>query len=179
MTYTPFACMMCILLELVAKYIFITRMRVYHHDLQIVHIINTQCCISSNRSVLYTATPWWYTKALPPLMIYQTLLRFGLDKKFARFFQPSKFLAPLAGLEPATLRLTAECSTDWAKKACIRRRHILPGRDQPSTFCAVGLNDCVRDENRWIPYAMVAEIGWMFLAHSQLHSSIRFSICFR
>lgn len=83
-------------------------------------------------------------------------------------------MAPLAGLEPATLRLTAECSTDWAKKACIRRRHILPGRDQPSTFCAVGLNDCVRDENRWIPYAMVAEIGWTFLAHSQLHSSIRF-----
>ena len=29
------------------------------------------------------------------------------------------FLAPPVGLEPTTTRLTAECSTDWAKEECL------------------------------------------------------------
>ena len=36
----------------------------------------------------------------------------------------------------------------------IRRRPILPGRFQPSTFGADGLNFCVRDGNRWDPIAI-------------------------
>ena len=36
----------------------------------------------------------------------------------------------------------------------IRRRPMLPGRVQPSTFGAEGLNFCVRDGNRWDPFAI-------------------------
>ena len=36
-----------------------------------------------------------------------------------------------------------------------RRRPTLPGRVQPSTISAEGLNFCVRNENRWIPTAIV------------------------
>ena len=36
----------------------------------------------------------------------------------------------------------------------IRRRPILPGRFQPSTFGAEGLNFCVRYGNRWDPFAI-------------------------
>ena len=36
----------------------------------------------------------------------------------------------------------------------IRRRPTLPGRVQPSTIGAEGLNFCVRDGNRWIPFAI-------------------------
>ena len=38
---------------------------------------------------------------------------------------------------------------------CNRRRPTLPGRVQPSTISAEGLNFCVRNENRWIPFAFV------------------------
>ena len=37
----------------------------------------------------------------------------------------------------------------------IRRRSTLPGRLQPSTIDAEGLNFCVRDGNRWNPFAIV------------------------
>ena len=37
----------------------------------------------------------------------------------------------------------------------IRRRPTLPGRVQPSTIGAEGLNFCVRDGNRWDPFAIV------------------------
>ena len=40
----------------------------------------------------------------------------------------------------------------------IRQRPTLPGRLQPSTIGAVRLNFCVRDENRWFPYAIVTGI---------------------
>ena len=36
----------------------------------------------------------------------------------------------------------------------IRRRPTLPGRVQPSTIGAEGLNFCVRDGNRWNPFAI-------------------------
>ena len=36
----------------------------------------------------------------------------------------------------------------------IRRRPTLPGRVQPSTIGAEGLNFCVRDGNRWDPFAI-------------------------
>ena len=52
----------------------------------------------------------------------------------------------------------------------IRQRPTLPGRLQPSTIGAVRLNFCVRDENRWFPYAIVTGIRWTFLARSQLHT---------
>lgn len=38
---------------------------------------------------------------------------------------------------------------------CNRRRPTLPGRVQPSTISAGRLNFCVRNENRWIPTAIV------------------------
>ena len=41
---------------------------------------------------------------------------------------------------------------------CNRQRLYLPGRVQPSTSSAEGLNFCVRDENRWIPFAIVTGI---------------------
>ena len=74
-------------------------------------------------------------------------------------------LAPQVGLEPTTTRLTAECSaiellrnTDSGAKLRlsigIRRRPTLPGRVQPSTIGAEGLNFCVRDGNRWDPFAI-------------------------
>ncbi len=36
-----------------------------------------------------------------------------------------------------------------------RRRPTLPGRVQPSTLSAGRLNFCVRNENRWIPTAII------------------------
>ena len=74
-------------------------------------------------------------------------------------------MAPQVGLEPTTLRLTAECSAIELLRHTrirgftlvsigIRRRPILPGRVQPSTFGAEGLNFCVRYGNRWDPFAI-------------------------
>ena len=37
---------------------------------------------------------------------------------------PYSFLAPPVGLEPTTLRLTAACSTDWAKEEYRRTAHL-------------------------------------------------------
>ena len=36
----------------------------------------------------------------------------------------------------------------------IRQRPTLPGRLQPSTIGTEGLNFCVRDGNRWNPFAI-------------------------
>ena len=74
-------------------------------------------------------------------------------------------MAPQEGLEPTTLRLTAECSAIELLRQMgyenffsypygIRRRPTLPGRVQPSTIGAEGLNFCVRDGNRWNPFAI-------------------------
>ena len=75
-------------------------------------------------------------------------------------------IAPQVGLEPTTTRLTAECSAiellrNIGKRSIstplsfgIRRRPTLPGRVQPSTIGAEGLNFCVRDGNRWNPFAI-------------------------
>ena len=59
------------------------------------------------------------------------------------------FVAPCVGLEPTTLRLTAECSTAELSRNKIRQLPILPARLQTSTFGAIELNFCVRNENRW------------------------------
>ena len=64
-------------------------------------------------------------------------------------------MAPQEGLEPTTLRLTAECSAIELLRLKIRRRPTLPGRVQPSTIGAEGLNFCVRYGNRWDPFAIV------------------------
>ena len=122
-----------------------------------VYIINSaRNCISSKRNALYIiiakakyslqlmictfgdeihAKAWWYTIA------------FAMDKK-----RPSlstwSFLAPPVGLEPTTLRLTAACSTDWAKEEC-RHRPIFPDRRQSSIVGTCELNYRVRDGNGW------------------------------
>ena len=44
----------------------------------------------------------------------------------------------------------------------IRRRPILPGRVQPSTFGAEGLNFCVRYGNRWDPFAIATGNRFIF-----------------
>ena len=82
------------------------------------------------------------------------------------------FLAPQVGLEPTTLRLTAECSaiellrnihlfrTSFGISLCgMRRRSTLPGRYQPSTLDVLRLNFCVRYGNRWIPQAITTAKG--------------------
>ena len=62
----------------------------------------------------------------------------------------ASFLAPPVGLEPTTLRLTAACSTGWAKEEYLSwRLPIVPGRCQPSIVGTSELNFCVRDGNRW------------------------------
>ena len=40
----------------------------------------------------------------------------------------------------------------------LRQRPTLPGRLQPSTIGAERLNFCVRDGNRWIPFAIATGI---------------------
>ena len=79
----------------------------------------------------------------------------------------SSVYAPQVGLEPTTTRLTAECSAiellrNIGKRSIstplsfgIRRRPTLPGRVQPSTIGAEGLNFCVRYGNRWYPFAII------------------------
>ena len=52
----------------------------------------------------------------------------------------------------------------------IRQRPILPSRLQLSTFGAERLNFCVRDENRWFPFAIVTGMVEGFKAPSQLLS---------
>ena len=100
-------------------------------------------------------------------------------------------LAPQVGLEPTTTRLTAECSAiellrNMGKRSFdtpfshgIRRRPTLPGRVQPSTIGAEGLNFCVRDGNRWNPFAITT--GNLFQGLSYLDNctvSFRtFAIC--
>ena len=95
-------------------------------------------------------------------------------------------LAPQVGLEPTTLRLTAECSAiellrnmDGVETCSfypygIRRRPTLPGRFQPSTIGAKRLNFCVRDGNRWDPLAIITgKWNQMLAAPSKPHRKMR------
>ena len=57
------------------------------------------------------------------------LVVFLTNKKHHLFLNKWCFLAPPVGLEPTTLRLTAACSTDWAKEEyfgdpCGNRTHV-------------------------------------------------------
>ena len=64
-------------------------------------------------------------------------------------------MAPQVGLEPTTLRLTAECSAiELLRNIGMRQRPTLPGRLQPSTIGVLRLNFCVRNGNRWNPQAI-------------------------
>ena len=96
--------------------------------------------------------------------------------------------APQVGLEPTTLRLTAECSAiellrnmgsggdllsravtsqvPSALKYGIRRRPTLPGRYQPSTIGTEGLNFCVRYGNRWDPFVIATGNGELFYSRT-------------
>ena len=60
-----------------------------------------------------------------------------------------------------------------------RHRHILPGRVQPSTFCATELNFCVRYGNRWdlsaIDTGIVEGRALLRIVHSQLHNKRDFA----
>ena len=52
-------------------------------------------------------------------------------------------------------------------ESCIRRRHRLPGRVQPSTFSAKRLNFRVRDENGWVPLAIATGmVGYVLHIHN-------------
>ena len=73
-------------------------------------------------------------------------------------------MAPQVGLEPTTLRLTAECSAIELLRNKFRRRPTLPGRVQPSTIGAEGLNFCVRNGNRWDPFAIATGNCFSFRA---------------
>ena len=111
-----------------------------------------------------------------------------------RFFN-LPFVAPQVGLEPTTLRLTAGCSAiellrnigkAFAFPIGIRQRSTLPGRLQPSTIDAEGLNFCVRDGNRWNPFAIVTgngiitrASGLKALAQGHLYASSALLLPFR
>ena len=77
-------------------------------------------------------------------------------------FRKCFFLAPPAGLEPATSWVTVMRSTDWAKEEyknqksgtlswffLCRLRLIFPARLQASIVSTAKLNFCVRNGNRW------------------------------
>ena len=69
-------------------------------------------------------------------------------------------VAPQVGLEPTTLRLTAECSAiELLRNMEMRQRPTLPGRLQPSTIGVLRLNFCVRNGNRWNPQAITTAKG--------------------
>ena len=68
-------------------------------------------------------------------------------------------MAPQVGLEPTTLRLTAECSAIELLRNKMRQRPTLPGRLQPSTIGVLRLNFCVRNGNRWNPQAITTAMG--------------------
>ena len=63
---------------------------------------------------------------------------------------------PRVGFEPTTYRLTAGRST-------VELSRKVPGGDirfrilRPSILCAEGLNCCVRDGNRWDPFAIATK----------------------
>ena len=101
-------------------------------------------------------------------------------------YLPVGEMAPQVGLEPTTLRLTAECSAiellrnmDGVETCSfypygIRRRPTLPGRFQPSTIGAKRLNFCVRDGNRWDPLAIITgKWNQMLAAPSKPHRKMR------
>ena len=64
-------------------------------------------------------------------------------------------MAPRVGFEPTTLRLTAGCSAAELSRNIMWQRPILPVSHPTSTFGALKLNFCVRNENRWILQAIV------------------------
>ena len=57
-----------------------------------------------------------------------------------------------------------------------RQRPILPGRLQPSTFSAEGLNFCVRNVNRWNPFAIVTGMVECLLYIHNCIVSIKFLV---
>ena len=100
----------------------------------------------------------------------------------------TRFMAPQVGLEPTTLRLTAECSAiellrnifsfslplcSRAGKTSVppapcgsRQLPTLPSRSQLSTISVWRLNFCVRYGYRWFPFAFVTEIvEYAFSSH--------------
>ena len=64
-------------------------------------------------------------------------------------------MAPRAGLEPATYRLTAGCSTIELSRNILCLAVTYSPRTNPSTIGAEGLNCCVRDGNRCDPFAII------------------------
>ena len=82
--------------------------------------------------------------------------------------------APQVGLEPTTLRLTAECSAiELLRNIGIRRRPTLPDRYQSSTIGTEGLNFCVRYGNRWDPFVIATGNGELFTSPFQPERSFR------
>ena len=75
------------------------------------------------------------------------------------------FLAPPAGLEPATSWLTVMRSTDWAKEEYkIRRRPTFPGSLPPSIISTAELNFRVRDGNGWDLCVIITGFIWMLVS---------------
>ena len=86
-----------------------------------------------------------------------------MQKTSDSFTLSEAFCAPQVGLEPRTLRLTAECSAiELLRNIGIRQRPILPGRFQPSTFGTEGLNFCVRDGTGVTPSSLPPETVNLF-----------------
>ena len=81
--------------------------------------------------------------------------------------------APQVGLEPTTLRLTAECSAiELLRNIGIRRRPTLPDRYQSSTIGTEGLNFCVRYGNRWDPFVIATGNGELLYSSREAKPSL-------
>ena len=106
-------------------------------------------------------------------------------------------LAPQVGLEPTTLRLTAACSTDWAKEEYLKsdckdflcwnltfkfwQRLTFPGSHPPSIISAKELNYCVRNGNRCDLLAIATRWTWrsiLYHAFAFLKDFISLRRCF-
>ena len=80
-------------------------------------------------------------------------------KKECSIYYTQKNLAPRAGLEPATLRLTAECSAIELPRSInlVLAVSYSPTTRCGSTIAAERLNFCVRNGNRWNPFAITTK----------------------
>ena len=95
-----------------------------------------------------------------------SLFQFNLSnyKKWHMQMHMPFFVAPCVGLEPTTLRLTAECSTDWANEEYIKswRLPIFPGSHPPSIFSIEELNCRVRDGYGCFLFIIITRILFTF-----------------
>ena len=92
------------------------------------------------------------------------------------------FKTPQVGLEPTTLRLTAECSTDWAIEDYLRfyipsKLHTFP---QGSSSCFARCDEQQKNNLLFSNSTIILIVFWLSLrpiSNSQLHVLPHFHLC--